>query len=364
MQKIVHLQALRAIAASLVVANHSIGYMVRRGRLPEDLEQFSWFVGWIGVATFFVISGLIMIRTASDGFGVPGRAGDFACRRIVRVVPLYWLALIPAVIIYALRAETPIVDLLKSMFFIPYLDPVGGGMRPVLGQGWTLNYEMMFYAIFAACLLLPRKAGLAILLAVFPAIVVAGAFLRPMVPFRDAATVLEFWTDPIILLFTIGILIGLAEQHVARWHRFSAPIAATLAIFAVLLAVFRWAGVSFPLQLEWQIIFGLACTAAVILCTSARETKATPIGRLLEAAGDASYSTYLFHGFMLVVFAAVWARLPAVLQEPMTFILVTVILANIGGYVSYRFLELPLTRRLKRFCRSGAQRPAHAGDRA
>ncbi|RYY44655.1 MAG: acyltransferase [Sphingomonadales bacterium] len=337
MQKIVHLQALRAIAASLVVANHSIGYMVRRGRLPQDLEQFSWFVGWIGVATFFVISGLIMIRTASDGFGAPGRAGDFACRRIVRVVPLYWLALIPAVVIYALRAETPIVDLLKSMFFIPYLDPVGGGMRPVLGQGWTLNYEMMFYAIFAACLLLPRKAGLAILLAVFPVIVVAGAFLRPMIPFRDAATVLEFWTDPIILLFTIGILIGLAEQRVARWHRFSAPIAATLAI---------------------------SCTAAVILCTSARETRATPIGRLLEAAGDASYSTYLFHGFMLVVFAAVWARLPAMLQEPMTFIVVTVILANIGGYISYRFLELPLTRRLKRFCRSGDQRPADIGERA
>ncbi len=47
-----------------------------------------------------------------------------------------------------------------SYLFVPVLRD-GGELRPVLGQGWTLEYEMFFYALFAISMLLPRRVGLA-----------------------------------------------------------------------------------------------------------------------------------------------------------------------------------------------------------
>ncbi|MER8526863.1 hypothetical protein [Mesorhizobium sp. M0814] len=38
----------------------------------------------------------------------------------------------------------------NSLLFIPYLDTVTGYVQPVLGVGWTLNLEILFYILFAA----------------------------------------------------------------------------------------------------------------------------------------------------------------------------------------------------------------------
>ena len=42
--------------------------------------------------------------------------------------------------------------MLASLAFLPQIDPVTGLRLPILAQGWTLNYEMFFYALVALAL--------------------------------------------------------------------------------------------------------------------------------------------------------------------------------------------------------------------
>ena len=228
-RKIHHLQTLRAIAASLVVADHALEYSIRRQMLGEHCFALAWTLGWIGVAVFFVISGLIMVRSSYNSFGDFAQARRFGIRRILRVVPLYWL--VTLVFLMVLLARTNAVDLaefVKSLLFIPYLSPGLSGMRPIVGQGWTLNYEMMFYALFTLSLTLKRVWGLAFIFVVLTGSVGYRLMSWPATPYSDPITPLQFWTDPIILLFALGMLVGLLEQRAQRWHSFPYPVVFSL----------------------------------------------------------------------------------------------------------------------------------------
>jgi len=346
-RKIVHLQTLRAIAASAVVATHALEYPVRRGTLGQEYEVLAWSLGWIGVATFFVISGLIMIRSASDDFGSEQKARRFIHRRLIRVVPLYWLATLPfAAAAIARGEEVTLSMIVRSLLFIPYAVPGQEATRPIVAQGWTLNFEILFYVLFTLALLFRRRMGLAILIGFFPIVILVRSAIWPLVPYSDPTTPLAFWSDPITLLFVIGVLIGLAEMRRVTWHQVRHPIAWTLLVFAATLAIFILGGGSFPMPIWWQGLFALGAALSVILCTSAGGHRFPKMGRVAEAAGDASYSTYLLHPLLLMVLAAAWDRLPLSAQSPVLFVVVALPLCNLAGYASFRLVERPLTRSL------------------
>lgn len=88
-RKLLDLQILRALAASLVVADHVVGAVSGVGVPADIFRQPGHLMGHLGVITFFVLSGLIMVRQSSALFAVPGGALRFAYRRIV---PMYWIA--------------------------------------------------------------------------------------------------------------------------------------------------------------------------------------------------------------------------------------------------------------------------------
>nr|WP_232247679.1 acyltransferase family protein [Pseudomonas putida] len=115
-------------------------------------------VGDFGVDIFFVISGFVMwVTTEGKNKGIR----EFWVSRILRVAPLYWVftcvlvaaALLMPSLFFNSRAVDP-VFLLKSLFFIPALNPDVGDVTPVYTIGWTLTYEMFFYAIFGLSLAL------------------------------------------------------------------------------------------------------------------------------------------------------------------------------------------------------------------
>lgn len=213
-----------------------------------------------------------MIRSAGEGFGSPAGARKFALNRLIRVVPLYWLAIVPFAAMAILRHE-PVTAamIIRTMLFIPYLSPAEHAMRPIVGQGWTLNYEMMFYALFAICLLFPRRIGLSILLAVFPVAVLARTIVWPLIPYRDPMTAPQFWSDPVTLFFAMGMLIGLAEQRARQWHGVRHPLACTIAVFGIIVLPFVLVGGTFPMPIGWQALYALGGAVAVILCTSASD---------------------------------------------------------------------------------------------
>ena len=145
------IQALRFIAAIMVVCTHSFLYA------SERLGQgsFSWAVGAKGVDIFFVIIGFVMVISSRYLVSVDDGWKEFFKKRLIRVAPLYWAATSFKLIVlllaanFVLHAKLDWWMILKSYFFIPSHN-IDGEIKPFLGVGWTLVFEMFFlFSVFS-----------------------------------------------------------------------------------------------------------------------------------------------------------------------------------------------------------------------
>ncbi len=156
MGQIASIQILRALAALMVVFSHvQADSFDTANRAGQHFAGFHMLPLNAGVDLFFVISGFIMVYASRRLFGTPRAGAQFMARRIARIVPLYWLATSLALILLGYEAARGkgafpgVWEILASFGFIPFARPQDGLVQPVTGVGWTLNYEMFFYAVFA-----------------------------------------------------------------------------------------------------------------------------------------------------------------------------------------------------------------------
>src|SRR5690606_11277040 len=229
-------QVLRAFAALAVVVYHAEydaeAVAARAGLVFEHSELLPWMAG---VDVFFVISGFIMVHASDELFGMSGAASLFLTRRLIRIVPLYWAATILFLATLVLlpstlnKAAPNLWQVVASFFFVP-VERSDGLIRPAFSLGWTLNYEMFFYALFATAIMLRRAIAVATVTAVLVLLVLIGEAVHQTGLAPPAA--LEFWSDPIVLEFAFGM--GLALLR-AEGLRLSLPMRALLAAAAVLL---------------------------------------------------------------------------------------------------------------------------------
>ncbi|MBY0143632.1 acyltransferase, partial [Methylorubrum populi] len=222
------MQGLRALAALMVVVHHAQNEaMILAGRTGTDFVPRHGLPWPAGVDIFFVISGFIIVHAAAPLYGRPGARGRFVAHRIARLVPLYWLVtglylalgLAAPALLSGEGGPPDAARILASFLFWPMARP-DGAVLPLYGLGWTLNYEMAFYALFALGLGFSRRGAVAWLSAALALVVLAGRLLpAPPVP-------LAFWSDPIVLEFVLGA--GLALLRAEGW-RLHAPARAALA---------------------------------------------------------------------------------------------------------------------------------------
>jgi exopolysaccharide production protein ExoZ len=319
------IQYLRALAALMVVWHHSLGQVPGVARFIT-LPEF----GPAGVDLFFVISGFIMLVTTAGKEVTPG---EFFRQRILRVAPLYWLVtllMIGCAIIEPSAFKTLQFSgaaVLKSLLFIPY-DSLSfpGETLPLLVPGWSLNYEMFFYALFAVSLLMPTRFRLASLVATLGALVLAGHFVEPMSP------ILSTYTNPRLLEFAAGAAIAYV------WIRgmLRAPLIVSVAAIVTGACLLAMAGLS-PIG---AVLIVSGCLNP-ILCE--------PESRALLALGDASYSIYLTHLFTLGALRIAWVRLVPheSLGAAIAFMVVALAVCAAAGRLCYRFVERPLNSQLR-----------------
>lgn len=269
MKKLRSVQSLRAIAALLVLFYH--------------LSDGAFDAGGAGIDIFFLISGFIM-----GTVGTRETPRVFLARRLLRIAPLYWLVTfaVCGASVFGLLSNFSFDArrIILSMLFIPHLDP-GGHIWPLFVPGWTLNLEMLFYAVFAAALFTTRP------------IVVASALLCALVALGlygwQAPAVIQ-WTTPMLLEFVLGLGISQLRK----------PIPAGVALIGlagsvVLLAATAVAHIDMtPYRI---IVWGLPAGLLLASCIALEDCGRWPARLLspLEKLGDASYSLYLTHGIVL-----------------------------------------------------------------
>jgi exopolysaccharide production protein ExoZ len=278
--QLLSIQYLRALAAIVVVAYH-VGF-----KFGAD-----WTIGQAGVHIFFVISGFLMWLVTFDREVSPAR---FITQRIVRIVPLYWLLtlLVAAAAIARpnLFHEQPTAShVLQSLLFVPHVSP-SGDTFPLLIQGWTLEYEMFFYALFALTLFLPRR----FLLLGF-SLAIGGLVLMRFV-LDPANAVARVYTSPLLLEFLAGVWLGSA---------FSAGrvMGKRLALFLLAAGVAGLVGSIWilDLPLDRTLIWGIPSLVIVASAIALETHKLMPRLPLLKLLGDASYSIYLSHTVAIVI---------------------------------------------------------------
>ncbi|WP_102959347.1 acyltransferase family protein [Mangrovicella endophytica] len=330
---IVNLQYMRGIAALMVVLYHATENAARLG--TNQLTQLT--AGAAGVDIFFVISGFIMwVTTSGRDIG----SGEFMRRRLIRILPLYWAATLAlaalAILVPQLLKSTTfeLQHFLGSLFFVPVERPLTGGYFPVVFVGWTLNYEMAFYLLFAVSLLLPERHRAWPLVAVLVAAAAAGALLEP-------AGLAGFYTRPLILEFGAGVLIG-----VLYTSRIAVPRVVSLASFLVGLALLAAlcmseGGILIAGPMAALLVFG-----AVNLEKSSRPWRIAP----LYVLGNASYAIYLTHIVTIPLCQTLWrlAGLSADGWHGLLYVAVTITASAVVGIATYYLFELPVDGLLRR----------------
>jgi exopolysaccharide production protein ExoZ len=340
---IYNIQVLRAFAATSVVFLHVSS--------DAGLSLFPSF-GAFGVDVFFVISGYIITYVA---FRDPAQ---FMRKRIIRIVPAYWTM---TLLVYGVALLSPSLLrhtstdpslLVNSLFFIPH--ETAHGPIPTLALGWTLNYEMYFYLLFAIGLVLSKRYSSVIAMVLILGIMALTDVIGP----RSQAA--AYYGQPIVLEFVYGILLYHA-------FRLAAPDAASSG---------RPKDAGFGLVL---ILIGGAILFLVIAEVTGHDSprfaaKGLPAAALVAGAllletryafawrnkailllGEASYVLYLIHPFVLYGFTRVLlrgaARWPDAAKWPLALLLVA-ITASVAIAVHY-YLEAPAMLMLRKRFTSG-----------
>jgi exopolysaccharide production protein ExoZ len=313
------LQYLRAIAAIGVVLFHAAE---RRG-----VALFG--IGQMGVDIFFVLSGFLMWLISHR---TPRTPAQFFADRLGRIAPVYWLATIGVLTLWVLGIHQGLErpefwHTVKSLLFIPAEYPGKTKIYPLVIPGWTLNYEMFFYAIFALSLFARRIWRLTILTLTIIGLVAAGIAARP------PAAILATYTDPIMLEFLAGVWLGVIwiETRRAPWWVCGLLFGAGVVLIP--------AGLTLWADSPRVVLFG--APALLIVAGAALSEKAGGHRKLpwLLLLGDASYSIYLWH----FPTNPIWDRLAQVVHAPPG---VAIIVMSVGGAMfgiaAYWLVEKPL----------------------
>lgn len=349
------LQMWRALAALLVLLYHLA--TILKHRIPTLYRELCWLwpfetVGLAGVDLFFVVSGVVMTVTCYKRLGDRRAILPFLKRRFARIYPLYWAATLGVLVIFwaaptlMARPKSDPSEIIKSLALWPQPD------YPIVGVGWTLSYEVFFYLMFAALLAFPQKY-FGTLLAAWAVVTMA------LFPFFDdqgsrgirGNLALPMAASPLVLEFIAGCLIAVSFLR----GKLPKPTVALLMGGLWLIVIGGYCGATYFDEAAYGavrlFVFGIPSALLILGTLSLEQRGNLKTSRLLLRCGDASYSMYLTHVYVILLMAAVLPRV-RVFQDSggrlaLTVVTIVACVATAAG--CYRWVELPLTRTTQRW---------------
>ena len=343
-------QGLRALAVLLVIGSHLGGF-----GLPG---------GYVGVDVFFVVSGFLITLLLLKEAQRSGRISltDFYSRRARRILPAATLVTVATVVgsvtLLALtRAQTVVIDAIWTALFganvrfaLVGTDYFAEGEPPSpLQHYWSLAVEEQFYLIWplvvALVTLLSLRRGwhrdrtLAVVLVVTVALSLTWSVLAT----HDSPTTAYFST--FTRAWELGVGAGCALLVHAGLFSAQRPVLPrwlleTLGVLGLVgiawSARFLTAAIPFPGIVAAVPVLG---AAAIILAGVGRTSL---VGRLLSvrpavAVGDWSYSLYLWHWPVIILFRSYFG--PGAMTTTAKLALFVAML--VASWASYRWVETP-----------------------
>lgn len=341
------LDGLRGIAVLMVLVAHFNGEVLLKQHYPVagPLATKIAIAGVTGVDLFFVLSGFLITGILLDTKGGGRYFVPFYARRILRIVPPYYLALFVVLVVLprlvavdeaALRIAAGQGWLWAYLANLPGVLPtLDSSPLYKLGHFWTLAVEQHFYLVWPFVVLAAgeralKRVCLAWLGVSFAVVLVESAL-------GSSAPAILHWST---LTHSGGLALGgwcaVAVREEGRAEALGRRARGGLALFGVLLAatalvprrlLFDPASVLYP---PATLFFGALLVVAVTAPATSGLRRALS-GRLLREVGKVSYGVYILHGILRPVYERLFSRegLIAALGPPL-FGIAAYTLAAIG----------------------------------
>jgi peptidoglycan/LPS O-acetylase OafA/YrhL len=367
---------LRALAALSVLVFHaslSTFADVGNGALTPYVARLN-----IGVAVFFVISGFLLYRpmlAARTGRGPRGSVRAYASRRLLRIVPAYWVAL-------TLLSAWPGLLGVRGIHWWIYYGFLQGYSNTTasmgIGPGWTLGCELAFYALLPLLSLAFERAAarrgrgglwwqfeLAALAALSAGSVAYGihALHDPATPPSTFAATFG-WFAVGMALAIASVLAAERGPVLARWAWLGWPVAT--AAYVVICDGLHLTRTGFdaattPSQvIELDVLSGIVA-AGLALPAAFELTPRTPVGRLLAhpiAAwlGVVSYGIYLYHAPLLIEIGPLTSGIHDTALRTVVLVGLGLAAAVAAAAASYYVVERPMLQ----YARARRMKPLRA----
>ena len=334
------LDGVRGVAALAVVFFHA----AVSDQLPAvdgGIGGFIWNTlfmrGFLGVAVFFVLSGFVISHSLRRGVSTAGDYGNFMFRRLVRLNPPYWAAIVVAIAFHALAVVvngedfTPGGEPLSAsrlIHHIFYTQELAGFLN-INDVFWTLALELQFY--LALGLIVWAMTHLSNLFGaetyeVAGWVLSAGALLAA---FTDSDLERATTLPPIFYSFAVGILINW------YWRKELSLVCVGTFLTGVGVLSFFSEDVAFSRAVA---LSGLVLLVA--LHTGSVQTWLS--SRPFQFLGRVSYSLYLVHVPILGATLLIATRVVG--TGPAGYILGTiasVITSLVGAVIFWQLVEKP-----------------------
>lgn len=350
------LEPLRAFAAISVLVLHVI-YLSDWTSFPKS-GPLAWFwVGWLGVDIFFVISGFVVTLAAFRELATERDAPrlSFFIRRFARIAPLYFLSIaayLLAVNADPVRGDEAWFQISTHLFFLHnFFASTTGSINP---PTWTIGTEMQLYIfVMAVMAWLPRFRPLIFAVAVF-ALAAGYRYIVYSLNIEQPASQLSHLTTQMpgmIDSFGLGMVLALLK------HSGRLPVARGASCLLLLVAaVLGLAGCEYILSVYvdtyWKIWWlptffrsfaALACFALVAAAISLPRKFELLIPRSAVFLGRISYGIYLWH-FIVILLLQKWFPM-----GKLAFLCCTLLVTIAVAAISWTFIEKPIMTTTRRW---------------
>ena len=335
--ELLSVQRLRGVAVLMMLLVHMEDVSHFFVGSSPSISFYASRLGYSAADLFFVISGFIM---AYITFTRPFDARSWAISRFIRIYPMYIMfsLIVVALWLYNPRMTMGSGEQTWGSIAISLTGLPQAGL-PLLFVGWTVEHEILYYTIVFLTASLLGRERLVTVMVILSALAVGRWLLR-------ISTGIDFWdfhiASPYMIQFTMGVLIY------RWWDRlvllgWKVPLAIAPVFLLAGMALTESGSINHE-PMARIVLFGsgYSCVLLFVLNLERQQQAAgrvQPRRDVLVWMGDASYSLYLSHAFVLGTFGKIFPWVGSSFLAQAAALLLAAMSVLVVGLLTHIFIE-------------------------